>query len=205
MNASFRRLVAGFGLLILATWFVPAVGASDADWSSTVAQARGQTLYWNAWGGDDGINAYLAWGDVRVDLDGVGDRLRLRVSDHGPGFDTRLAEKSAGRSENGSVDLIWINGENFAAMKEHGLLYGPFTQRLPNFRLVDTEGKPTLTDFTVPVDGLEAPWSMAQFVFLYDTARLVDRHARHKLLAWVKAHQGGSHTRNPRTFWAPLS
>ena len=34
--------------------------------------------------------------DVQVELDGAGDRLRLRVSDHGPGFDTRLAERSGG-------------------------------------------------------------------------------------------------------------
>jgi ABC-type uncharacterized transport system YnjBCD substrate-binding protein len=28
-----------------------------------------------------------------------------------------LAEKAAGKNEGGSVDLIWINGENFASMK----------------------------------------------------------------------------------------
>ena len=33
---------------------------------------------------------------MQVELDGAGDRLRLRVSDHGPGFDTRLAERSGG-------------------------------------------------------------------------------------------------------------
>ena len=75
-------------------------------------------------------------------------------------------------TEGGSVDLIWINGENFAAMKNAGLLYGPFAESLPNFRFVDVEGKPTVrSDFTVPVDGLESPWGMAQIVFIYDTAR----------------------------------
>ena len=83
-----------------------------------------------------------------------------------------VAEKAAGRTEGGAVDLIWINGENFAAMKAQDLLFGPFAQDLPNFRYVDTAGKPTtLVDFTVPTDGFEAPWGMAQFVFLYDTAR----------------------------------
>jgi putative thiamine transport system substrate-binding protein len=102
-----------------------------------------------------------------------------------------LAEKAAGKTARGSVDLIWINGENFAALKEHGLLYGPFTQSLPNFRLVDTNNKPTLNDFTVPVDGLEAPWSMAQFVFLYDTHRLArPPRTPGELLAWAKEHPG---------------
>ena len=55
-------------------------------------------------------------------------------------------------------------------MKAQELLFGPFVERLPNFRYVDTTGKPTtLVDFTMPTDGLEAPWGMAQFVFLYDT------------------------------------
>ena len=82
------------------------------------------------------------------------------------------AEKAAGRGEGGTVDLIWLNGENFAAMKEQGLLYGPFTQLLPSFALVDTAGQPTtLVDFTVPTDGLESPWGMAKFVLFHDTAR----------------------------------
>jgi signal transduction histidine kinase len=34
--------------------------------------------------------------DVRVELDGADDRLRLTVSDQGPGFDTRQADSSAG-------------------------------------------------------------------------------------------------------------
>ncbi len=36
------------------------------------------------------------------------------------------AEKAAGKDKGGSVDLIWINGPNFAAMKAEGLLHGPF-------------------------------------------------------------------------------
>jgi putative thiamine transport system substrate-binding protein len=42
-----------------------------------------------------------------------------------------VAEKAAGRTEGGSVDLIWINGENFAAMKEQDLLFGPLPRICP--------------------------------------------------------------------------
>src|SRR3546814_9701148 len=60
-----------------------------------------------------------------------------------------LAERAAGKQAGGSIDLIWLNGENFAAMKAQQLLYGPFTKLLPNFRLVDFDDKPsTLVDFT---------------------------------------------------------
>jgi putative thiamine transport system substrate-binding protein len=101
-----------------------------------------------------------------------------------------LAEKTAGRTTGGSVDLIWINGENFAAMKEQKLLYGPFVQALPNDTLVDVAGKPTTrVDFTLPVEGLEAPWGMAQLVFLYDTARVADPpRSIPTFLAWAKAN-----------------
>jgi putative thiamine transport system substrate-binding protein len=46
-------------------------------------------------------------------------------------------------------------------------------------------------DFTVPVEGLEAPWGMAQIVFIYDTARVSDPpRSMMALLAWAEAHPG---------------
>ena len=103
-----------------------------------------------------------------------------------------VAEKAAGRHAGGSIDLIWINGENFLSMKEQGLLFGPFTQRLPNFALVDAAGKPTtVIDFTVPVDGMESPWRMAQIVFAYDAARLKDPpRSAPAMLAWARQNPG---------------
>jgi putative thiamine transport system substrate-binding protein len=69
--------------------------------------------------------------------------------------------------------MVWINGENFLAMKKEGLLLGPFAERLPNYRWVDTTGKPTTrTDFSEPVDGMEAPWGMAQLTFFADRKRV---------------------------------
>jgi putative thiamine transport system substrate-binding protein len=77
-------------------------------------------------------------------------------------------------------------------MKAQDLLFGPFVEDLPNFRYVDTKGKPTtLVDFTVPTDGLEAPWGMAQFVFLYDTAAVAEPpRSIPALLKWIKGHPG---------------
>jgi putative thiamine transport system substrate-binding protein len=176
-----------FGLAILS------LGQARADsWTDVLAKAHGQTVYWNAWGGDEQINAYIAW---------VGDQVRARygieinhvkLADTGDAVARVVAEKAAGRTEGGSVDLIWLNGENFAAMKSQNLLYGPFVQQLPNFRYVDVKGKPTtLVDFTIPTDGLEAPWGMAQFVFIYDPT-VVAKPPRSipALLDWAKTHPG---------------
>ncbi|MFN6952813.1 MAG: ABC transporter substrate-binding protein, partial [Albidovulum sp.] len=30
-------------------------------WDETVAAAKGQTVYWNAWGGDERTNDFIAW------------------------------------------------------------------------------------------------------------------------------------------------
>ena len=50
----------------------------------------------------------------------------------------------------GSVDMVWINGENFLALKRGGLRFGPFAEQLPAYRAVDTVGKPTTrVDFSV--------------------------------------------------------
>ena len=43
----------------------------------------------------------------------------------------------------------------------------------------------------MPVEGLEAPWGMAQIVFIYDTARVSDPpRSMAALLAWAEAHPG---------------
>src|SRR5262249_16915651 len=144
---------------------VRCLNAADAAWSTTLGKARGQTVYWNAWGGDPRINSYIQWACKEAQKRFGIDVRHVKLSDTADAVNRVLAEKAARKVDKGSADLIWINGENFAAMKRQELLYGPFTEKLPNFHLVDTKNKPTLSDFTVPVDGLEAPWSMAQFVF----------------------------------------
>ncbi len=36
-------------------------GFAADDWNATLAKAKGQTVYWNAWGGDERTNAFIAW------------------------------------------------------------------------------------------------------------------------------------------------
>jgi putative thiamine transport system substrate-binding protein len=162
------------------------------SWDATLAEARGQTVYWNAWGGDEQINGYIAWVGTQMRQRHGIELVHVKLTDTAEAVARVVAEKAAGRNEGGSVDLIWLNGENFAAMKAGDLLFGPFVERLPNFRYVDTRGKPTtLVDFTVPTDGLEAPWGMAQFVFFHDTAAVAEPpRSIPALLDWAKAHPG---------------
>jgi putative thiamine transport system substrate-binding protein len=184
-----------FAVLLFA-WFwaitlLPAAGQA-ADWPEVLTKARGQTVYFNAWGGGEQINAYIAWAAGQLDSRYGVKLVHVKLADTADAVARVLAEKTAGKSDGGSVDLIWINGENFAAMKEAGLLYGPFSETLPNYRYVDVKGKPTVqSDFTVPVDGLESPWGMAQIVFIYDTARLEDPpRSMAALLTWAEGNPG---------------
>ncbi|MFD2189453.1 ABC transporter substrate-binding protein [Pistricoccus aurantiacus] len=162
------------------------------DWEAIEREARGQTVYWNAWGGDTRTNAYIDWAAKRLAQEQNIELVHVKLNDTASAVSRVLAEKAAGNDAEGSIDLIWINGENFAAMKENALLFGPFTQALPNFALTNPEAHPEIReDFTVPVEGLEAPWGKAQLTFYYDSAR-VDAPPRNmqELLSWTKAHPG---------------
>ena len=163
------------------------------NWDAVLSQARGQTVYFHAWGGVQRINDYIAWAGRNVkDRYGV-SVVHVKATDTANVVSKVLAEKAAGRDNDGSVDLVWINGENFVALKDAGMLLGrPWASELPNYRFVDEAGKPTvLTDFTVLVDGREAPWGMAKLVFFYDTAVLADPpKSMAALLDWAKADPG---------------
>ena len=96
-----------------------------AAWSDTLTAATNGRVYWNAWGGDDTTNAFIAWAADRLKADHNIDVRHVRLRDTSEAVARVVAEKAAGRTEGGSVDLIWINGPNFLSMKQQGLLYGP--------------------------------------------------------------------------------
>lgn len=173
-----------------------------AGWPETLAAARGQTVYWNAWGGDERTNAFIAWvGEETERLYGVKVE-QAKLSDTAEAVTRVLSEKAAGQDGGGAVDMIWINGPNFLSMKEQGLLHGPFSADLPNARYLDlSAASPNSVDFTVPVEGMESPWRLAKFVFNYDTAR-VDTPPRTMaaFADWAAAHPGRFTHPDPSNF-----
>lgn len=173
---------------------VASFGSAHAaeTWSTTLDKARGQTVYWNAWGGDERTNAFISWvGDQVKSKYGVTVQ-QVKLSDTAEAVTRVVAEKSAGTDSEGSVDLIWINGPNFLSMKDKGLLFGPFVEDLPNARFLDlTPGSASSVDFTIPVEGYESPWRLAKYVFNYDSARLTNPpKSMRALLEWSKANPG---------------
>lgn len=179
-------------LAVLTLNCVTTASAWAQSWEETLAEASGQTLFFNAWGGDERINAYIEWAGERVQEDfGVTVR-HVKLADTAEAVNRVRLEKQSGKDSGGSIDLIWINGENFATMKRENLLFGPWVDQLPAFDGVDVVGKPTtVLDFQTPTDGLEAPWGMAQFNVIVDGAVAPDFPTDlSALTAWAATNPG---------------
>ena len=165
---------------------------SKMTWNQIEAEAKGGTVNWFMWGGSDTINAYVS--------DYVAGRLkaeygitlnRVPISDAAEIVNLILSEKEAGITDAGTVDLLWINGENFRSMKQGDLAYCGYTGILPNDALVNWSNPAIANDFGVPVDGCEVPWNTVQFAFAYDSAVLPEPPGdMAALIDWIKANPG---------------
>jgi putative thiamine transport system substrate-binding protein len=181
-------------------WLAPFVAAAcvacaacaqDAQWSGVVARARGQSVNFNAWGGDEKTNAFIEWVRAEVAARYGVEVNHVKLKETSEAVTRVVAEKAAGRDSGGAVDLIWLNGPNFLALRQQNLLYGPFADALPNHAKVDTRNRANVVDFTIPVDGYESPWRRAQIVFVYDSKRVPEPpRSAEALLAWSKQHPG---------------
>src|SRR5262245_6076732 len=94
------------------------------------------TVHFGMWSGEEDRNRYIQTT--------VAERMRqlyrieLRIvpaNDTAELVNKMLNEKSAGRVTGGSLDALWINGENFRTAKQGGVLWGPFAHRLANVQL----------------------------------------------------------------------
>lgn len=166
------------------------VSAFAADWQATSNTARGSEVSLYAWGGDVRVNRWLdEWVAPRL-RQRHGLTLRRVAMDPSATLGKLLAEKQHGTGTAGTADVVWINGENFASAKAHGLLQGPFLAELPNSALL-ADAPENTTDFGVPTGGFEAPWGRAQIV-LYGTpeAAAALESGPDALLAYAKGHPG---------------
>jgi len=189
--SSIARIILLFVLLPVSS-LTTAQSPDLADWSALERRARGETVYFNAWGGEPRINSYLNWVaellDQRFDI----NLQHVKVTDIGEAVSKIVAERQASNDSHGSIDLLWINGENFAALKENNLLFGPWAEEQPNFNLVNADRFPEMReDFTVPTVGLESPWTRSQLVFYHDSRWLAEPpQTIDAILDWSTANPG---------------
>ena len=163
------------------------------SWSDVLAEAKGQTVSWFMWGGADNINKFVddSYGAALKKL-GVTLK-RVPLTDTADAVNKVLGEKQAGKNAGGSIDLIWINGENFKTAKQGKLLFEGWAEKIPNAKYVNWKNPAVANDFGFPVQGSESPWGSAQWQYVYDSARVKEADAPKSfkaLLAWAKAHPG---------------
>lgn len=183
---SLRYCLIWLAALLLA----PTLANADESWQSISQQARGQTVWFNAWGGDPAVNRYLDWVSAEVKRDYAVDLRIVHIADAADAVKRIQTEARAGRSRGGSIDLLWVNGENFRTLKQANLLRSGWAEKLPNWRYVDTR-KPVREDFSIATDGAESPWGGAQLTFIARRSQLAQPpSSAQALLAFATAHPG---------------
>ena len=177
-------------LWLAALLWAPLAAHADDSWQQIARQARGQTVWFNAWGGDPAVNRYLDWVSAEVKRDYAIDLRIVHIADAADTVKRLQTEARAGRTHNGSVDLLWVNGENFRTLKTAGLLQTGWAETLPNWRYVDTR-QPVREDFSLPTEGAESPWGSAQLTFIARrTQTPTPPDSPEALLTFAAAHRG---------------
>jgi putative spermidine/putrescine transport system substrate-binding protein len=181
-------------IMLIPVLFILGSGQEEqTDWQGisfedAVVAAEGTEVSFFMWGGDAKINDWIDTfvADSVKELYGI--RLKRVPMDASVFVNKLYTEKIAGK-EQGTIDLVWINGENFKRAKQEGLLYGPYSEKLPSYDFVDPQR--VAFDFGFPVEGYEAPYGTAQFVFEYDSAKTGNiPETFDELFKWVKANPG---------------
>ncbi|MEW6320512.1 MAG: ABC transporter substrate-binding protein [Acidobacteriota bacterium] len=171
----------------------PDLRAADlaaTPWETIRAHARGTTVHVGMWAGDEARNRFFQGPVTEAVAAELGVTLRITpLADVADLVSKLLNERRAGRRSGGSIDVVWINGENFRTARQAGVLWGPFADHLPN--IVHYPDAAKHRDFGTDIDGFEAPWEVAQFVFAYDTARITDPpRTLGALRQWIERHPG---------------
>lgn len=163
---------------------------SEKNWQQIEQKGTNQAVYFHAWGGDQQINNYIRWVGEQVKLQYQIELHHVKLTATSDAVSRVLAEKSAGNDDNGQVDLVWINGENFASMAEHKLLAPHWAETLPNFALTNPTNNPAMSrDFGVPTQGMEAPWGQAALTFYFNSEKLTTPpQTLPELLSWSQQH-----------------
>ena len=78
------------------TFAVQAADPNPRNWDAVLEEAKGQTVYFNAWGGSENINSYIGWaGETLKERFGV-EVVHVKLDDTANAVAKVLAEKAAG-------------------------------------------------------------------------------------------------------------
>ncbi len=160
-------------------------------WNQVVEISRGTTVNWAMWSGSDVINDFVdGWVSKQLQDQYEITLNRVPLTGTVEAVNKVVGEVQAGLTEGGSIDLIWINGENFRTLRQGDLLFGPFRQLLPSVEFYGDNPAVNL-DFGLPIEGFSSPYTGSYFVMAADRSK-VDQvpETMADLLAWAEANPG---------------
>lgn len=170
----------------------PTAAASGDEWAQIVAKAQAEgTINWAMWGGSEQTNRWVDEFVGKRIKDLYGITLTRTPMDAAEFVKKLMAEKQAGQN-GGTIDLLWINGENFTTLKNNDGLFGPYADKLPNAKnYIDFEDPAIAYDFGTPTELMESPYGHAQFTFYYNSKFVQKPPASMaELKDWIKANPG---------------
>ncbi len=168
------------------------IDAADfTSWEGVEEQGTKKEVTILMWGGNESVNNYMDGFVAQNVKDMYGITLK-RIPMNAPEFMSKLLNEKKGGVNQGTADLLWINGENFRTAKQGGLLWGPFADLLPNLKAYyDMDADDLKFDTGIPIDGYEAIWGRAQLVLTYDSKVVpIPPRSFKELLEWVKNNPG---------------
>lgn len=164
---------------------------AEKSWDEILEESKGTTVNFYGWGGSDKINKWLdeeVASELKEKYDITFNRVPMNIDEI---INKLLGEKQGGLDD-GTIDIVWINGENFYTAKQAELLYGPFEGKLPNFeKYLDGDSLEVKYDFGFEVNGYEVPYGKAQFVMIGDQSVMESLPKDHlELMEIAKANKG---------------
>ena len=187
------------------------LGLPDAmagkSWDDILKEAKGQTVNFYHWGGSDVVNKFYQ-GFLTEQAKALGITLKSVPIAAPTEFVEKILNEHAAGVKNGSIDIVWINGENFRTVRQADALYGPFAEKLPNAKYIDFTLPAYQYDFGTPIEGYESTWLSGQMVLIYNTVCAPDLPVKDGVLSiqalkdWIIANPGKFTYTSPPEFTA---
>ncbi len=174
----------------------PQVDVLSLSWEEVLEGAKGQTVSITMWGGSKEINRYydeFVAPNLKEKYDITLNR--VPVTDIRQPLNKLVVEKEAGKTR-GTIDVVWLNGENFKFAKTNDILLGDINSKLPNIEYVDPNS--LRSDFGEDINGLETPLGQANFIMITEMSN-PPKTAR-ELKEWVIKNPGKFTYSNPNDF-----
>ncbi|MCB2298548.1 ABC transporter substrate-binding protein [Clostridium tagluense] len=163
----------------------------NKDWNTILKDAKGTTVNFYGWGGSETTNKWIdgyLGKTLKEQYNITLKRVPMNIED----ILNKLVGDKQADNKKGTIDVVWINGENFYTAKQAGILFGPFAEKLPNFnKYLNKDSIEVKSDFGYPVEGYEVPYGKAQFVMIYNGMKVSNTPSRAEdLLKFVKENPG---------------